>query len=70
MAEELQMYALLDLFVMRQDFPLIPVLLKSTPTVPMLPPFLAAITWVDYHRTVPDPLGQLIWGITGERPTT
>ncbi len=62
------MYALIDQFVTRDNFPLIPVLLKSAPTVP-LPPFLAAITWVDYHRTMPDPLGQLIWGITGKRPT-
>jgi hypothetical protein len=68
--QELQMYALLDQFVMRKDFPLIPVLLKSAPTVSMLPPFLATITWVDYHRAVPDPLGQLIWGITGKRPTS
>jgi hypothetical protein len=67
--QELQMYALLDQFVVRQDFPLIPVLLKSAPAVATLPPFLATIAWVDYHRTVPDPLGQLIWGITGKRPT-
>lgn len=67
--QEMQMYALLDQFVMRDDFSLIPVLLKSAPTTPKLPPFLAAITWVDYHRTVPDPLHQLIWGITGKRPT-
>jgi hypothetical protein len=68
--QELQMYALLDQFVTRDDFRMLPVLLKSAPPVPMLPPFLATITWVDYHRTVPDPLDQLIWGITGKRPTS
>ena len=67
--QEMQMYALLDQFVIRQDFPLLPVLLKSTPTVSTLPPFLATITWVDYHRAVPDPLDQLIFGITGKRST-
>lgn len=67
--QEMQMYALLQQFVKRQDFPLIPVLLLSAPAVPTLPPFLATIAWVDYHRIVPDPLKQLIWGITGELPT-
>ena len=66
--QELQVYALLDQLVARNNFRVLPVLLKSAPTVPTLPPFLATITWVDYHRNVPDPLGQLIWGITGKRP--
>ncbi len=67
--QEMQMYVLLQQFVMRKDFPLIPVLLESAPAGPPLPPFLATIAWVDYHRTIPDPLGQLIFGITGKRPT-
>jgi hypothetical protein len=27
------------------------------------------MTWVDFRETAPDPLAQLIWGITGQRPS-
>jgi len=63
--QELQMYAFLNQFVER-ECPVIPVLLKSAPSKPKLPPFLATFVWVDFHRTVPDPLKQFIWGITEE----
>jgi TIR domain len=64
--QELQMYAFLNQFVER-ECPVIPVLLKSAPLKPKLPPFLATFAWVDFHRFVPDPLKQFIWGITEEQ---
>ena len=36
--------------------------------VPELPPFLKGMTWVDFRKRDPDPLAQLIWGITGQKP--
>lgn len=47
--------------------PVIPVLLKYAPSEPKLPLFLRGITWVDFRKQEPNPLRQLIWGITGER---
>jgi hypothetical protein len=64
--QQLQMYAFLNQFVER-NCPVIPVLLKSAPSKPKLPPFLATFVWVDFHRSVPDPLKQLTWGITAEQ---
>jgi hypothetical protein len=65
--QEREMYALLSEFVER-DVPVIPVLLPDAPLVPELPRFLRGMTWVDFRRSDPDPLAQLIWGITGKRP--
>jgi hypothetical protein len=48
--------------------PVIPVILPDCTSVPVLPAFLTTRTWVDFRRSDPDPLRQLIWGITGERP--
>jgi hypothetical protein len=62
-----EMYALLSQFVQR-GCPVIPVLLETAPDQPNLPPFLANMTWVDFRKQEPDPLKQLIWGITGKRP--
>jgi hypothetical protein len=31
--------------------------------------FLDGLTWVDLSATEPDPIDQLVWGITGEQPT-
>ena len=47
--------------------PVIPVLLNYAPSEPKLPLFLRGITWVDFRKQEPNPLRQLIWGITGER---
>lgn len=47
--------------------PVIPVLLPNAPTAPQLPPFLKIMTWVDFRVQDPDPVEQLIWGITGEK---
>ncbi len=50
--------------------PLIPVLLADAPQEPALPVFLRAMTWVDFRRQNPDPMRQLLWGITGKREAT
>lgn len=47
--------------------PVIPVLLANAPTKPELPVFLRTRTWVDFRKYNPDPIRQLIWGITGDR---
>ena len=33
-----------------------------------LPVFLDGLTWVDLSATEPDPIDQLVWGITGKPP--
>jgi GTPase SAR1 family protein/nucleotide-binding universal stress UspA family protein len=45
----------------------IPVLLEAAPKQPKLPLFLEALHRVDFRQKEPDPLKQLIWGITSER---
>jgi hypothetical protein len=47
--------------------PVIPVVLHDCADAPTLPPFLNGMTWVDFRRPQPDPLRQLVWGITGNR---
>ncbi|MBD2243308.1 GUN4 domain-containing protein [Nostoc sp. FACHB-888] len=54
-------------FVNRQC-PVIPVLLPDAPQEPKLPIFLQGLMWVDFRLQSPEPMGQLIWGITGEKP--
>jgi hypothetical protein len=44
------------------------VVLPSAKTTPDLPWTLRNLHWVDFRVTNPDPLEQLIWGITGEKP--
>lgn len=65
--EEVELNAFLCEFV-RRGCPVIPVLLPDAPTRPDLPLFLKAHHWVDLRVPEPDPLDQLAWGITGERP--
>ena len=48
--------------------PVIPVLLPNAPKEPKLPVFLQGLMWVDFREHDPEPLGQLIWGITGIKP--
>ncbi len=50
-----------------QNSPVIPVLLNNAPDTPELPIFLEGRMWVDFRIDTPDPIEQLIWGITGER---
>ncbi|MGH7492676.1 MAG: toll/interleukin-1 receptor domain-containing protein [bacterium] len=60
--------ALLREFVRRQCA-VIPVLLENAPAEPTLPLFLNNMTWVDFRKTDPDPMQQLLWGITGKHRT-
>jgi small GTP-binding protein len=62
--EELE--SLLSEFVHRAC-PVIPVLLPGAPKEPKVPLFLRNRTWVDFRRQDPDPMEQLIWGVTGKR---
>jgi formylglycine-generating enzyme required for sulfatase activity len=59
--------AFLRAFVNRKC-PVIPVLLPNAPKEPKLPIFLQGLMWVDFRQRDPEPLGQLIWGITGIKP--
>jgi small GTP-binding protein len=44
-----------------------PVLLPGCHEEPEVPLFLRSFNWVDFRKDEPDPLEQLIWGITGKR---
>jgi hypothetical protein len=48
---------------------LIPAILPSAKTTPALPWTLKNIHYVDFRVSNPDPFKQLIWGITGQKPT-
>lgn len=63
----MELEAFLREFVQR-GCPVIPIILRSATQVPELPLFLKAMHWVDFRKDEPDPLDQLIWGITGEKP--
>ena len=65
--QQQEMYGFLQAFVAR-NVPVIPLLLPDAPMTPALPIFLRLMTWVDFRKDDPDPLAELIWGITGERP--
>jgi len=64
--ERIELEAFLQQFVDRKC-PVIPVILSDTSKEPELPVFLKGTTWVDFRVQDPDPMEQLIWGITGER---
>ena len=64
--QDMEQQAFLRQFVKRQC-PVIPVILPGCTNPPELPTFLEAMMWVDFRRLEPDPLEQLLWGITGER---
>jgi hypothetical protein len=63
---DLEQAAFLRQFVKRRC-PVIPVVLPDTKDTPKLPVFLEGMTWVDFRKKDPDPMEQLIWGITGKR---
>lgn len=52
----------------RRGCPVIPVLLSNAPLEPKLPIFLQAMHWVDFRKERPNPLGNLIKGISGIDP--
>ncbi|MGC4086722.1 MAG: toll/interleukin-1 receptor domain-containing protein [Polyangiaceae bacterium] len=58
--------ALLRDFV-RRECGVIPVVLEGAPSRPRLPRFLEGMMWVDFTRSEPDPMDQLIWGVTGRK---
>jgi nucleotide-binding universal stress UspA family protein len=64
--EKRELRAFLRQFVKR-ECPVIPLLLDDAPDQPDLPVFFEDMTWVDFRELEPDPMEQLIWGITGER---
>jgi TIR domain-containing protein len=66
--QQMESDAFLREFVGRRC-PIIPVLLSDAPQKPELPIFLRGMTWVDFRKDEPDPMEQLIWGITGVRIT-
>ena len=53
----------------KRNCPVIPVILSNCNSVPELPMFLRNRHWVDFRKKDPDPLDQLIWAITGEKPS-
>lgn len=67
--QNLEIRAFLDQMV-RRARPIIPVLLETCSTTPILPPFLSQLMWVDLRKKRPDPLNQLVWGITKRQKDT
>ncbi|MFQ4138363.1 GUN4 domain-containing protein [Nodosilinea sp. PGN35] len=67
--QQQEIYCFLQEFVSRQ-LPVIPVMLANAPQQPKLPVLLKNIHWVDFRLQDPDPLSQLVWGITGFRALT
>ena len=66
--QNMELDSFLRAFVERQC-PVIPVILSSCAHLPKLPMFLRGLTWVDFRISTPDPVSQLVWGISGKRPT-
>jgi WD40 repeat protein len=64
--QDAELDAFLRQFVKR-ECPVIPVLLPDCDQQPTLPIFLGGMMWVDFRQPEPEPMKQLIWGITGER---
>ncbi|MEA5624095.1 GUN4 domain-containing protein [Nostoc sp. UHCC 0251] len=67
--QDQEIKAFIRAFVNRKC-PVIPVLLPDAPQEPQLPVFLQGLTWVDFRQQNPDPMEQLIWGITSKKPGT
>jgi GTPase SAR1 family protein len=64
--QDQEIAAFLRQFV-RRECPVIPVLLLDCDQKPKLPIFLDGMMWVDFRESDPDPMRQLLWGITGEK---
>jgi hypothetical protein len=65
--QNMELAAFLREFVARRC-PVIPVILSACENLPLLHTFLRGLTWVDFRKPDPEPMRQLIWGITGKRP--
>ena len=66
--QELEVESLLQ-EIARRNRPVIPVILEGRPGIPRLPAFLSSWHMVDMRKPIPDPFEQLLWGITGEKPS-
>lgn len=65
--QKIEIESFLREFVIRGS-PVIPVLLPAATKDPKLPIFLKCMTWVDFRKNDPNPMKQLLWGITGRKP--
>ncbi|MDD1621362.1 MAG: toll/interleukin-1 receptor domain-containing protein, partial [Methylococcaceae bacterium] len=54
---------------LNRNCPVIPVILQSTIKEPPLPISLKHLEYIDFRKSIPNPLERLIWGITGNKPT-
>ena len=64
--QEMEQDAFIRQFIKR-ECPVIPVVLPDCDKTPELPILLEGMQWVDFRKGDPDPLEQLIWGITGRK---
>lgn len=64
--QDMEQAAFIREFV-RRECPVIPIVLPTCKQPPQLPVFLSSMTWVDFRKTNPDPMQQLMWGITGRK---
>jgi len=64
--QQVEIEAFLREFV-RRNCPVIPVILSDVPKEPHVPTFLGGMTQVDFRKQLPNPMEQLIWGITGKK---
>ncbi len=64
--QDQELAAFLRQFIKRRCA-VVPVLLPGADPLD-LPVFLDGLTWVDLAATEPDPIEQLVWGITGRHP--
>ena len=65
--QDIELKLFIDRFAKKRS-PLVPVILTSRKGNPRLPGFLPLLHAVDMRKAEPDPIDQLVWGITGERP--
>jgi hypothetical protein len=63
--QELEIYAFIQQSVDR-NCAIVPVLLPDANTV-VLPVLLQGLTWVNLAVSEPNPIDQLVWGITGQQ---
>ena len=66
--QDAEQEAVLNQFIRGRKTAIIPVILAGANRRPKLPLFLQNMTWVDFRKSDPDPLQQLVWGITGRAP--
>jgi hypothetical protein len=65
--QEMEIRALLRMFTERR-VRIIPILLPGAGQRPNWSTFLEDFQWVDFEKNDPDPLSQLLFGITGVHP--